>query len=331
MALQCIHRCGFVADTDLADKVFGLKQYVQHVNFCTFRSPVFDTVHASAPLFTVRLHCDVDMTAICDGAPGDDSFPTPPDHYADLTPSTRAIIIRGGPAYTLSSSDLHLIAEFPDLKLYLGSEAAARCESTLRQFGVAGVVNCAYNSTPLPQEQLQAAGVTFYQRLNLADVPSGQPNESMLLAGAEAVRSALDRTDSGPTRTQQQTTVLVHCVAGVSRSASVVIAYLVKYRGFSLLDAATRVKAARPVAYPNYGFFLALLDIEKAVRGECSVPREVVERYHWKERMPMDTYRLSTYSEEGCDTPVCAVPVDARTEAHGREAEAQSGNTDTRE
>jgi len=48
--------------------------------------------------------------------------------------------------------------------------------------------------------------------------------------------------------------VLVHCVEGVSRSVSVVAAYLIAECGFSPKDAVDYIKAIRAVANPNFGF-----------------------------------------------------------------------------
>ena len=48
--------------------------------------------------------------------------------------------------------------------------------------------------------------------------------------------------------------VAVHCQAGVSRSATVVIAYMMKYEGLSLNDAVEYVSTHRPVICPNRGF-----------------------------------------------------------------------------
>lgn len=53
-------------------------------------------------------------------------------------------------------------------------------------------------------------------------------------------------------------TVLVHCNAGVSRSASVVIGYLIIVRGFSFEDAYNLVKNKRNCIRPNDGFLKQL-------------------------------------------------------------------------
>ena len=43
---------------------------------------------------------------------------------------------------------------------------------------------------------------------------------------------------------------LVHCSAGMSRSATLVLAYLVRHVGMSLLDALSHTKARRPLVSP---------------------------------------------------------------------------------
>lgn len=48
--------------------------------------------------------------------------------------------------------------------------------------------------------------------------------------------------------------VLVHCVQGISRSATVVISYLMLYEGMSLRDAHAKVKGLRPQAAPRREF-----------------------------------------------------------------------------
>jgi protein-tyrosine phosphatase len=42
--------------------------------------------------------------------------------------------------------------------------------------------------------------------------------------------------------------------AGISRSASVVIAYLMKELGLPMLDAMTYTRKKRPIVFPNPGF-----------------------------------------------------------------------------
>ena len=48
--------------------------------------------------------------------------------------------------------------------------------------------------------------------------------------------------------------VLVHCYAGVSRSATIVIAYLILEHNLGCLEATALVKRQRPEVFPNAGF-----------------------------------------------------------------------------
>ncbi|KNC54523.1 endonuclease/exonuclease/phosphatase family protein [Thecamonas trahens ATCC 50062] len=61
--------------------------------------------------------------------------------------------------------------------------------------------------------------------------------------------------------------VIIHCAAGVSRSAACVIAYLMRSCDLDFLAAHAQVKAARPAIAPNPGFVrqLAVLDAGRSV------------------------------------------------------------------
>ena len=59
--------------------------------------------------------------------------------------------------------------------------------------------------------------------------------------------------------------VLVHCVQGISRSATVVAAYLMATKGLTPIAAVTRVKELRHCANPNEGFRSQLLEYEQCL------------------------------------------------------------------
>lgn len=60
-------------------------------------------------------------------------------------------------------------------------------------------------------------------------------------------------------------------MAGVSRSAALVLGYLVKHHAMPLAAAFALVRSARPCVRPNSGFFRQLIDWEQRHLGGCSV------------------------------------------------------------
>ncbi|XP_035217090.1 dual specificity protein phosphatase 22-like [Stegodyphus dumicola] len=56
--------------------------------------------------------------------------------------------------------------------------------------------------------------------------------------------------------------VLIHCLAGVSRSATIAAAYIMSVTSLSCKDALKVVRGARNIANPNYGFHSQLKEFE---------------------------------------------------------------------
>ncbi|PRP76262.1 hypothetical protein PROFUN_07784 [Planoprotostelium fungivorum] len=65
--------------------------------------------------------------------------------------------------------------------------------------------------------------------------------------------------------------VIVHCAAGVSRSATIIIAYLMKHKSMTLRQAFDFVREKRPVVNPNSGFLKQLCKYEEKLYGKNSV------------------------------------------------------------
>lgn len=59
--------------------------------------------------------------------------------------------------------------------------------------------------------------------------------------------------------------ILVHCQAGVSRSATITIAYILKHSKMGVMDAYRHVKSKRAIIAPNFNFMGQLMEFEQCL------------------------------------------------------------------
>lgn len=69
--------------------------------------------------------------------------------------------------------------------------------------------------------------------------------------------------------------VFVHCYAGVSRSASTIIAFLMMEKKMGFIEAANYVRKQRPVIFPNIGFQRQLLQLEEYIKRTKADPDNI--------------------------------------------------------
>jgi dual specificity MAP kinase phosphatase len=73
--------------------------------------------------------------------------------------------------------------------------------------------------------------------------------------------------------------ILIHCEAGISRSSTIVIAYLIKYKNKSLNDAYQYVKQCKKNIAPNINFFNELIQFEKEFNNNSLQPSISLNEY----------------------------------------------------
>ena len=119
--------------------------------------------------------------------------------------------------------------------IYLGDFRTADNINILRQYNITHIINCAFNLPNRYPDQIT------YKRLNLRDEPD-QPITERLEEAYKFIKENKDKN------------IFVHCVFGKSRSASVVIFYVMKEKKLNFQDAKNFVKNIRNIVDPNAGF-----------------------------------------------------------------------------
>jgi protein-tyrosine phosphatase len=121
--------------------------------------------------------------------------------------------------------------------LYLGSVGAAYNFQVLQQLKISSILTVCECLPPKFPNDFE------YKVIQVTDEPSVKLSLYFKEA-TDFIRKAINEGKG----------VLVHCFAGVSRSASIVIAYLIKYHKMEFNSAFNYVKNKRPWINPNYGF-----------------------------------------------------------------------------
>lgn len=75
--------------------------------------------------------------------------------------------------------------------------------------------------------------------------------------------------------------VLVNCFAGVSRSATIVVAYVMYKNKMSVLDGIQFVRTKRPFINPNYGFVAQLYQLQDKIHNLDTI--DFIKDFHNKD------------------------------------------------
>jgi len=144
--------------------------------------------------------------------------------------------------------------------LYLGSLSAATDKDLLRQHYITHVVHVLGDGFWFPSNQGESGGVWkdgfCSYRIDILDESTEDLGRHL-----ESVCVFIDRT------LRSGRNLLVHCHQGISRSASITIAYLIHSHGMSFETAFAMVKRKRACIKPNSGFLRVLQEWDAACHG----------------------------------------------------------------
>eukprot|EP00928_Gymnodinium_smaydae_P078588 TRINITY_DN62710_c0_g1_i1.p1 TRINITY_DN62710_c0_g1~~TRINITY_DN62710_c0_g1_i1.p1 ORF type:complete len:362 (-),score=45.49 TRINITY_DN62710_c0_g1_i1:191-1276(-) len=158
--------------------------------------------------------------------------------------------------------------------LYLGGVQAAMDKENLVDQGFRAVC-CCCRELEVPSSEFSPD--LEYYRVDVEDI-GREPIELFFPEATEFIHSWVSREQP----------ILVHCRAGVSRSASVVVAYLIEYQGYSLHDAFFLVRSHRSVITPNVGFMEKLGEYEAQHRHTEEPTIEINKYLAWIQASEQD-------------------------------------------
>jgi len=123
-------------------------------------------------------------------------------------------------------------------------------------------------------EQLKALGITSVLCVNGSAEDNPHPAELIYMNienvtddedQASALKAHFDNAAQFIDTERKRGGVVVHCAAGISRSSTCVLYYLMKFEKMRLLDAFAHTLSRRKVIWPNKGFMARLIECEAAL------------------------------------------------------------------
>ncbi|XP_034716604.1 dual specificity protein phosphatase 13-like [Etheostoma cragini] len=139
--------------------------------------------------------------------------------------------------------------------LFIGDMSVANDRYSLWKLGITHVLNVAHGSMSCQGSHDFYGSTVEYYGVPADDSPYFDLSR-YFFSSAEYIQSALEMAAGR---------VLVHCAVGVSRSASLVLAYLMIHQHYTLLEAINTVKEHRWI-FPNKGFLKQLCALDVKLR-----------------------------------------------------------------
>ena len=131
--------------------------------------------------------------------------------------------------------------------MFIGNIKNANNKEEIETLGIKNILNCAAEI-----QQINLPNNIKYCHINLTD-SSNMDITKFFHRAFSFIESA---------RKEKQK-ILIHCKLGISRSPAIIIAYLIKYMGYSTDSALSFLRSKRSQVYPNQGFINQLHLYEK--------------------------------------------------------------------
>jgi len=179
--------------------------------------------------------------------------------------------IAQNPSYGLTPASTQRGISLITHNICLGGRDDAADLGACRKAGITHVLNLAQQLPNFQENDLICKKMSLEDREDF-DILSHLPEASKFISLVENIGGR----------------VLVHCISGVSRSATMVLMHLINKHGLPLKDAYDCVLSCRPWIAPNDGFKLQLTQLEMQKFGSSSVSAKnsgkVWEFYAWNSR-----------------------------------------------
>lgn len=147
--------------------------------------------------------------------------------------------------------------------LFLGDRKIAMDKNSLKELGITHVINCAQGQRSIfvntDAKYYKDMGIKFYG-IKASDTESFDISK-FFRPTANIIQQALEKGGK----------VLVHCVSGVSRSATIIIAFLMLKRRMAFREAIKSVREKRCIC-PNDGFMTQLCVLHHELFGVQELP-----------------------------------------------------------
>jgi len=147
----------------------------------------------------------------------------------------------------------HTTAHFVDGNICVGGYQAAANPHFVRENGFKRIVKMIADDGTYPGGFHRHPGVRYY--VAAAEDVASYNICNDIVGAVKFIREGVAANEK----------VLVHCHAGISRSVTIVVAYLMICRGHSLSTALAAVRGVRAIANPNPGFMATLRSIDQSL------------------------------------------------------------------